>query len=114
MLNSRLILQRCTAAEALDSSYFREAPAPTPRELFPSWPARSEGNFRAHSTVIYTLSLICCVIILVNLLVGNFLAPSIRTLISWQRSPKAPNGGIVIPDDEDSVVVAGPEFKIRF
>jgi hypothetical protein len=39
-------MQRTSAREALASEFFREAPAPVPPELFPSFPARSEGNAR--------------------------------------------------------------------
>jgi cell division cycle 2-like protein len=34
---------RLTAEDALKHRYFEEAPAPTPPELFPYWPAKSEG-----------------------------------------------------------------------
>ena len=34
---------RCQS-QALQHPYFSEAPAPTPPELFPYWPAKSEGN----------------------------------------------------------------------
>jgi len=36
--------KRLTASGALKDEWFTESPIPTPREYFPTWPAKSELN----------------------------------------------------------------------
>jgi len=44
--------KRLTAETALEQDWFSESPIPTPREYFPTWPAKSELNaMRAKSGV---------------------------------------------------------------
>jgi len=42
--------RRPTAAEAWDHPFFAEAPLPKPAELFPTWPSKSAGERRKHSS----------------------------------------------------------------
>lgn len=38
--------KRISAGEALDHDYFRESPLPQPPDMFPHWPAKSEGGLK--------------------------------------------------------------------